>query len=143
MEIVKLIVYEHGNEKYTLYFRKNDNFNILQFCEDNDIKEFCICDGERRDNYGFYLRLEPMNFIGARTDYLIDFYRQTVDDSSQDEMYSFWLYSSNPLDYENFCSDNRFYKFQIRSGLKESSFYYCDKLAQHNHIKKKNKVKRK
>ena len=136
MEIVKLIVYKtfFNNDKYTLYFRRNDNINILQFCEDNDIKEFDICEGERMNRYGYGL-FQHANFLGARTDYYIDFYRKNGVDAPQDEIFSFWLYSSNPLDYENFCNDNGFYKFQIRSKSGKSPFYYCGKVVQKSPVK--------
>ena len=67
------------------------------------------------------------------TKYLVDFYREAGDNSSLDSVYTFGFNSSNPLDYEDFCSDNYFYMFQIRDGKRESPFYYCGKLVPKNY----------
>lgn len=123
MEIVKVIIYEYGKEKYKLYFRKDSDFKVFEFCKRNKFYEFTIYDGDSRNDYSI-----PRDIVHS-TKYLVDFYREAGDNPSLDSVYTFGFNSSNPLDYEDFCSDNYFYKFQIRNANEKSPFYYCGKLV--------------
>ena len=123
MDIINLVFYKQGREELKLIYREKNISEIIKFCQDNKFDGFCVCDEHGKK----YYNVSKPTKEESVSRYDIDFY--SVAGDNLDSIHTLTFRVSNPLHYEQFCYDNFFYKFQIKSKEKTSRFFYCGKIV--------------